>query len=185
MSTPLESAFAPEILQAEPWDVLAVPEMVTDQGARLRLYPKPAAMDRVLNAAANGRWKLSRYRIGNTTYCKLSLWDSDLQMFIERDGPDMGTYKEVDGNPARAEEAGSLYGAMLHFGFWRDLAAMPSMVFGSDQVHLAPISNASGKVIGYRVAGKLSVAAIERGENGTVTRVVLKDSNGGQLQWQR
>ena len=181
---PLESAFAPELPEITPGDLMVIPEFVSDQGARLRLYPRPAAMDRALDAAANGRWKSSHYMIGKCVYCRLSIWDTALQMWVERDAPDCGEYHSMSAKGDRADDFGSLYGAMLHFGFWRPLAAMPAMPFRADQVHIAPMLNAGGNVVGYKLSGKLTVTGVTIAD-GVVVSVTLRDANGGELAWAR
>lgn len=166
-----------------PAGLLVLPETVEMAGARLRLVPRPAAMDTALNAACGGRWKTSRYMIGRTPYCKLSIWDADAQQWIERDAPDGGQYCAAFAEAAKAEEAGSLYNAMLHFGFYADLAAMPLMVFRADQIHIEAVAQGQ-RVTGYRLAGGLTVADVQR-EGSSITRVVLRDKNGGEVVWAR
>lgn len=180
----LELPFLLEAAESRPEDLLVIPDMVVGTGARLRLYPKPAAMDRALDAAANGRWKTSRYMIGRTLYCKLSIWDAENGIWVERDAPNCGEYA-ANTNPEKAEEAGSQYNAMLHFGFWRDISALPAMAFGADRVHIVPIGSTGGKAAGYRLAAKMSVESIERAESGQIVGVILRDPNGGTVEWRR
>lgn len=180
----LELPFLPEAPESRPEDLLVIPEMVVGTGARLRLYPKPAAMDRVLDDSANGRWKTSRYMIGRTLYCKLSIWDGENGIWVERDAPNCGEYS-ANASAEKAEEAGSQYNAMLHFGFWRDISAMPAMAFGADRVHIVPVGPVGGKPAGYRLAAKMSVESLERAESGQIVGVTLRDTNGGTVEWHR
>lgn len=164
--------------------LMAVPDAVASSGARLRLVPKPSALDAALNAASAGRWKTSRYMIGRVVYCKLSIYDATCEMWIERDAPDGGQYRTVLTDSAKAEEAGSLYNAMLRFGFFADLEAMPLMAFGANQVHIEPMAQGQ-RVTGYRLAARLAVADVQHGPGRQIIKVVLKDPNGGEIIWAR
>lgn len=177
--------FAPAVQPSLPGELMVVTEKVDAQGARLRLVPKPSAMDTALNLACAGRWKTSRYLIGRAAYCKLSIWDAASGLWIDRDAPDCGQYRAAYSEPRRAEEAGSLYSAMLHFGFWRDIAELPAMAFRADQVHIQQLQEQGQRVPVYRLAGRLTVNDLQRGERGDISRVVLRDPNGGVIEWTR
>lgn len=175
--------FCPAVQPTLPGEVMAVLEEASPQGARLRLLPTPGAMDTALSMVSAGRWKTSRYLIGKVLYCKLSLFDPALGLWIDRDAPDCGQYRAAIPNAQRSEEAGSLYAAMRHFGFWGDIAALPGLVFSAEQVHIQPVMQGQ-RVAGYRLAGRLIVSELQRGERGEIVGVTLRDTNGGAVQWQ-
>lgn len=174
--------FYPAAQPALPGEVMVVAEQVNEQGAKLRLMPKPAAMSTALSMASAGRWKTSRYAVGRALYCKLSLYDEALGLWIDRDAPDGGQYRNAYSNALQAEEAGSLYAAMRSFGFWGDVAAVPGMVLSANQVHIQPIMQGQ-RVTGYCLAGRLTVTDLQRSERGEITGVTLRDANGGVIQW--
>lgn len=177
------SVFYPAVQLCAPADLLVLPEQVVETGARLKLRPAPQAMLRALNEACGGRWKQSSYFVDGALYCKLSLWDSAMQLWIERDAPNGGDYGHSKETP-KAKAAGALYNAMLQFGFWSDVAALPVLTFGADQLHIIPVLNHAGKATGYHV-GKLTVEELVRDDQGKITGVSLRDKNGGVSRWAR
>ena len=177
---------APLPAPTEPGELLVVPVEVTAYGAKLRLLPRILAMDAAIDRYSNGLWSTSRYSIGGVPYCKLALWDTRLKDWVARDAPSGGEYAGVPGlSRAKADDAGSLYNAMIHWGFWLDIYRLPALSFTAEQLHIVPVQDNNGKVVGARLGQVPQVHLLGRDDAGEINVVQLVDRSGGKIVWQR
>lgn len=150
--------------------------------ASLLLYKNARTDANILDeTVGNLLWKREHYQIGNTTYCKISIYSEKLHEWVDKS--DCGdNYTPFE--KKKTVSSDSFKRAATQFGIGRELYSAPEMI-----VPLSSFSNVKntndeegGKIF---INDELSVDSINTTDNKSIIGLAIKNRTTGQIifQW--
>ena len=164
------------LLQADDLEVriaqVKAPENGKSGGVSLLIY-KNARIDQNILDATVGRmnWQNRYYDIGGNLHCVISIWDSDKNIWVERDNVGV----ESNTEQTKGEASDAFKRAAFNWGIGRELYTAP-FIWVTDKNCV--ISEYKGK---WQCKTKFSVSSINYDDNRKICELVIVDQDGNTV----
>lgn len=139
---------------------------VTEKGASLLLY-KDARADMKMLDEAKAKWQRKHELINGKLFCTVSIWDAELEQWIERQ--DVGV--ESQSEATKGEASDSFKRACFNWGIGRELYTAPFIWVSADKMNIQK-TEWQGKTK-YKTYDKFKVTNIRYNESREIDGLVI------------
>lgn len=139
---------------------------VTEKGTSLLLY-KDARADMKMLDEAKAKWQRKHELINGKLFCTVSIWDAELEQWIERQ--DVGV--ESQSEATKGEASDSFKRACFNWGIGRELYTAPFIWVSADKMNIQK-TEWQGKTK-YKTYDKFKVTNIRYNESREIDGLVI------------
>lgn len=139
---------------------------VTEKGTSLLLY-KDARADMKMLDEAKAKWQRKHELINGKLFCTVSIWDAELEQWIERQ--DVGVESQAEATKGEASD--SFKRACFNWGIGRELYTAPFIWVSADKMNIQK-TEWQGKTK-YKTYDKFKVTNIRYNESREIDGLVI------------